>query len=68
MVEENGNHEWRINRLEASEAMRDERWRVLMEEEIPQIKSDVRVNTLKVSLITAAGMAIFSALVQRFLP
>lgn len=68
MAEEVGSHEWRIARLEKSEGARDERWRVLMEDEIPQIKSDVRVNTLKVSLLTAAAFAIFQALVQRFMP
>ena len=68
MVEAGGNHEWRIKRLEDDQRTRDDRWRTLMEEEIPKIKSDVRVNTLKVSLLTAAGMAVFSAIVQRFLP
>lgn len=68
MVEASGNHEWRIKRLEEDQRVRDDRWVTLMEKEIPQIKSDVRVNTLKVSLLTAAGMAVFSAIVQRFLP
>lgn len=68
MVPETGNHEWRLRRLEDEHKVREDRWRVLMEEEIPQIKSDVRVNTLKVSLLTAAAFAVFSAIVQKFLP